>query len=261
MTEVGQVTATTGSATYVYGVTRPDIVALTDLRGVAERPVRLVAADVVTALVSTVDLDEFGEEALRGNLEQLAWLEAVARAHHHVVSQFAAMGPVVPFRLATIYLDDDRTRLELGQRRDELSACLERIDGRTEWLVKVRWEPPPDPTQHDGGAPERPGTAFLQRRKAARAGREHDLQAAGEQVERLYAALGAVSVAGCRHAPQPPQLTNDTREMLLNAAYLIEGDDGSALAKVVAEHDEPALHVEFDGPWVPYSFATLEAGR
>ena len=68
------------SAVWVYALTERGGAALPGVTGVAGGPVRLVDADGLTAVVSSVSLEEFGEEALRRNLEDLAWLEAVARA-------------------------------------------------------------------------------------------------------------------------------------------------------------------------------------
>ena len=46
----------------------------------------------LTAAVGTVGLDEFGEEGLRRNLEDLDWLAATARAHDAVISAIARFG-------------------------------------------------------------------------------------------------------------------------------------------------------------------------
>ena len=66
-------------AIWVYALAEREETALPGLTGVAGGPVRLIDADGLTAVVSNVSLAEFGEEALRRNLENLAWLEAVAR--------------------------------------------------------------------------------------------------------------------------------------------------------------------------------------
>ena len=57
-----------------------------DLEAVAPgRPPRIVSAGDLAAVVSEVPLDEFGEEGLKRNLNDLAWLEATARAHETVL--------------------------------------------------------------------------------------------------------------------------------------------------------------------------------
>lgn len=252
-------TRQSGSASYLYAVTRPfDPQLVIGIRGVTDRPVRQVPLSGLAAVVSTVDLAEFGEAALRRNLEQLPWLEAVARAHHTVVNALAAGGSVVPFRLATVYLDDSRMRSELNCRREDLGACLDRLDGRTEWSVKVLWQRPSDENRSQESPDDRPGTAFLRRRTAAMAGLEQAQRAVRDQVELLHAALVEASVESRRYPPQPPQLTGETREMLLNGAYLVDGSDAAALSAAVAAHSDPTLHCAVTGPWATYSFAGLE---
>ena len=71
---------------------------LSRLSGVGGTPVRAVRAAGLAAVVATVGLEEFGEAPLRRNLENLAWLDATARAHHQVIQALADAGPVVPMR-------------------------------------------------------------------------------------------------------------------------------------------------------------------
>lgn len=252
--------STNNSATYVYAVSRPHATwSASALVGVADRPVRSVRSDDLMAMVSTVDLAEFGEEALRSNLEDLTWVEQAARAHHHVVEELSRAAPVVPFRLATVYLNDGRVVAELDRRHAELAACLDRLEGRTEWSVKALWDQPADQVDPQADDQlERPGTAFLLRRRSARSRHQHDREAAEQQAKALHDALAGLSVASRRYPPQPAQLTGDVREMLLNASYLIDGTEPNSLAAVLDEHGGSTLHCELGGPWAPYSFASLE---
>jgi len=53
---------------------------LSGLVGVSGEPIRAVTSTGLTAVVGTVGLDQFGEDGLRRNLEDLDWLAAPARA-------------------------------------------------------------------------------------------------------------------------------------------------------------------------------------
>ena len=66
------------------------------LHGVSGEPVRAVTTAGLTAAVGTVGLDEYGEEGLRRNLEDLDWLAANARAHDAVIAAIARFGPSCP---------------------------------------------------------------------------------------------------------------------------------------------------------------------
>src|SRR4051794_24471870 len=104
---------------WVYAVTHGGRVEgrLRGLRGVAGEMVRLVASGGLVAVVGTVSLDEFGEDALRRNLEDLDWVAAKARAHDAVISAVAQAAAVIPVRMATVYRDDEGVRKLLDCRR------------------------------------------------------------------------------------------------------------------------------------------------
>jgi len=92
------------AGTYIYAVGRElSADRMASARGLRDSELRLVEQDGLVAVVSTVDLDEFGESGLRRNLEDLSWLEEVARGHDEVVRSAAEAAPTIaPLRLATI---------------------------------------------------------------------------------------------------------------------------------------------------------------
>jgi len=210
-----------------------------------------------------VALAEFGEDALRRKLEDLGWLEATARAHHHVIDAVAQQGPLVPMRLATVYSDDARISAMLTERDADLHSALRRISGRNEWGVKAYADRQPEASDDSavtagasapgGGA----GAAYLKRRRnqltAQKDARRETL--AGAEV--IHAELSRYAAETRLHTPQAPQLTGNKAPMILNAAYLLDsarGEDfAAAVAALGAQH--PGLRLELTGPWPPYSFA------
>ncbi|GAA0380671.1 hypothetical protein GCM10009530_34270 [Microbispora corallina] len=234
------------------------------LHGVLGGPVRPIRHAGLVAHVGEVPLDQFGEGPLRRLLEDLDWVEGVARAHHHVVEALAAAGPVAPVRLVTVYTGEDQIRDLLDRRRDDFADLLARVAGRHEWGVKAyvtRAAPPAPPAvPASGRGSASPGTAYLQRRKASLRSREDVWRAAAERAERLHAALGEIAVAGRRHRPQDPQLSGRSDVMVLNGAYLVDPDrDGEFAAALDAFRGE-GMDVELTGPWAPYSFTSLDLG-
>jgi hypothetical protein len=212
------------------------------------------------AVVSSVDLGEFGEEGLRRNLERLDWLEDVARAHDAVVQAVALLGPTAPLRLATICLDDDGVRRRLDEWHDALREVLDRVEGRREWSVKVfAAQRAAEKPAADDAAPLS-GADYLRRKKQASEARRSGDEAAGRLVESLYESLASRTVASRRLAPQDPRLTGHEGTMLLNAAYLVEASEEAVFAAAVEDlaDNRDDLQVELRGPWPPYSFAVLE---
>jgi hypothetical protein len=247
------------AATYLYAVTRRHAALdLPGARGVADEQLRMVDDDAELAcVVGSVDLDEFGEAALARNLEDIAWLERVARRHDAVVRAVAEQTATVPLRLGVICHDDESARQalrDLGSRAREL---LERIEGREEWGLKLYAAPEAQAASPD---PPPSGTAYLQRRKLALAERDQVAEQAQRDAEAIYGRLAEQAHAARRHRPQDQRLTGSPTPMVLNAAFLVDRTDRDAFRAVA---DELAVGRSADtfvvtGPWPPYSFASLE---
>lgn len=247
--------------TWLYAISRPfPPERLAGLTGVAGGRVHTVEADDLSAVVSTVSLADYGSDALRRNLEDLDWLAATARAHDAVVDAVGRIGPAVPSRLATVFLDDARVRQMLTERHDDLLSALDLLTGRTEWGVKAYAEPADTAEPKPGGGSGHTGTAYLLRRKAQLAAREKAERAATQQAEQVHNELAELAKAARRHPPQAPQLTGTSARMTLNGTYLVDDArrDEFAARVVALDAEHPGIRLELTGPWPPYSFAGLE---
>ncbi|NUT47777.1 MAG: GvpL/GvpF family gas vesicle protein [Saccharothrix sp.] len=240
--------------TWVYAVTEGS--PGRGLTGVAGEAVRGVDADGLTAVVGTVPRAGFGDEALRRNLEDLDWLARVARAHDAVV--VALPRPVVPFRLATVYFDDDRVAELLHERGAGFRATLARLAGCSEWGVKITLDvsaprsAAPVPTS--GG----PGMAYLSRRREERRARDRVDEVAARHAREIHAALAALAGDARLHRPHGAALTGTDRQMILNGAYLVPDRAGREFARAAADHGDrhEGLELEVTGPWPAYSFTS-----
>lgn len=252
---------------YLYAIARGlDAAAVEGVRGLDGAPVETVDHRGLTALVSTVDLAEYGEEGLRRNLEDLTWLEKVARGHDTVIHAVAGTAVTAPLRLATICLDDDGVRARLDEWHDALETALDRVQGRAEWAVKAyartgpSEQPLPEVADDQGASGKGAGLAYLQRKKGQAHQQAQSQERAMQVAERVHEALTARCVASRRLAPQDPRLTGHEGVMTLNGAYLVDEAEGDAFAAAVQELAEayPDAHLTVAGPWPPYSFASLD---
>ena len=236
--------------------------------GVAGGAVDAVTDDELGVLVSEVPRDEFDAEPLRANLNDLAWLERVAREHERVLDELLAQTTIVPLRLCTLFDDADGARHMLERERAALADALARLEGRQEWGIKLLVDgdrlaataAPGGDTAHGEG-----GAAYLARRRQERATREAARATATEIVDDVDGALRAQALDAVRLPPQNRELSGLSGDMLLNGAYLVDSDQVDALrATVDALQERYADHgaqIVVTGPWPPYNFAAGEAPR
>jgi hypothetical protein len=257
-------------ACYLYGIApAAETPTLEGLAGVdASFEVGWLTQDDLSAAVSHVRPHEFAADALKRNLEDLAWLERTARAHEAVLARVLTGNAVVPLRLCTIFADENSVRDTLRRERDSLLAALARVRGHAEWSVKVLADP--DTLQHPRGEPssvlaradaQAAGRAYFARKKLERVARD-DARGMMERVaEETHARLRDQAAAATTLPPQDRQLSGRPGEMILNGAYLVERSSAgkfAALAKELdARHRQIGLALELSGPFAPYNFVPV----
>lgn len=231
------------------------------LHGVAGEPVRAVTGSGLTAVVGTVDLGQFGEEALHRNLEDLDWLAATARAHDAVISAIASVHPVVPMRMATVFLNDTRVRELLAARHEDFVSALDRVTAREELGVKAYADPKvlTGENESSGAQPAEKlsGKAYLMRRRRALASQDDAFRIAAAHAERIHAGLLEHAVAGKRKPASDRRLTGRDGWTVLNGTYLVDKQEVDVFRAAVATigRNTPGIELEITGPWPPYSFA------
>ena len=242
---------------YVYGV----------VDATAEPPegVTLVRHGAVAALTSRVPLDELDAVSVRARLEDAAWLGARAAAHDGVLgAALRACGAVVPFRMLTVYGDEDELRRFLADNDESLRAVLAGIRDKVELGVKAF----ADPQRLDEVASAQsaavasldaeladaqPGRAYLLRRRRDEAIREEVRRIAAELAADAHARLLAVAENGVANRVQSHDASGRPEPMVLNGAYLVPAGD-TRLDGVLEELRGGGLVFERTGPWPPYNF-------
>jgi hypothetical protein len=230
-------------------------------RGVASRPVEVVEADELAALVSIVPLEEFGEDSLPANLNDRAWLERTARAHEQVLEGALSTSAVIPFRLCTIYESSDRVRQLLVERGPALADLLSRLEGKIELGVKAYFDPSRAATSSPGLQVAESGRAYLLRRQRERTASVEADQFKAACAQSSHERLAAVAEEARANPPQAPALSGRDEPMLLNAAYLVQRDDSSlreAVFELQTLYGERGVSYEVTGPWAPYNFVPRE---
>lgn len=265
-----------GTATYVYGIASASADELSDalaaVAGVGTSPPFLIEKEGLVAIASEVPLAEFDEERLRENLNDVGWLEQTARGHELVLEAARESATIVPLRLCTIYRGEDHVRVMLEREQPVFRDAIRRLEGKTEWGVKLIAEP--GALEHALGEDEledaeqvSPGVAYMKSRGREAREREELDALANSWAAEAHERLANAAVEALLNPLQNPEVSGHVGEMLLNGVYLVEDagmDAFTAEVETLATHfDERGVSVEMTGPWPPYNFVkgSIEAAR
>ena len=245
-------------ALWAYGVLDGDIAGSSAPAGVdPAHEVELIRHVGLAVIVSPVPLDDLGERSLHESLEDLDRLEILARVHNEVLREAMRHGAVVPFRIGTIFESAAGVKEMLALQHRRLTAALKRLQGRAEWGVKAYAV---GGTGHGAAASEpASGTDYLRRKLADRTAVVIAQRALDSAVEALHARLRERAADAVLNPPHHRELSGPTKEMVLNAAYLVADGDAEGFAALVADlarrHRPDGLELELTGPWPAYNFS------
>lgn len=269
--------AARGLGWYLYGIVRnshsreAELVDAVGLDG--RRSVEALPCGDLVAVVSRVDVAEFGAEALRAPLRDAAWLETVVRGHDRVVRAVHQQRAVLPAKFGCVFATARDLAAALEQTHDLLLAQMRRVEGCDEWGVRLRadW-----PTIRELVAAEnpavqrirqdlvsaRPGRAFFLQRKLTETLAAETAQAAADLARAAYDRLAGCAVSGRVNAELRLSRDVDAEVDILRAAFLVRVAQVDAFLDEIRRFVEghAGLRSEYSGPWPPYSFAALEEG-
>lgn len=274
------VAALSGAAYYTYAIARPKRGAQPvagPIPGVDPRyPVRPISHGGLMALVSTVSLAEFDLATLEQRLQNRAWLEMLAIGHQRVMTALLDHYTLLPLKLCTLYTDEERIQALLETSATPFGAILDRLDGASEWGVKVFCNRATLAAWAEQGAPQlqklagsvataSAGARYMLQKRLQRAAQE-----AAEEIQRSDTQAIALQLAGLARAaqrsrPQPAPIHGHGDEMTLNGAYLVGEAEldtfVAALEALRAQYGPRGFSVELTGPWPAYSFSNGDANN
>ena len=209
-------------------------------QGVSDAPVRFLAIDKLSALVSDHDVDAI--PVTRENV----------LAHAGVVRSVLDVTTPLPVRFGTL-VTEAQLKSYVAARRPALEAKLAHVRDCVEMSVKILWDAPQKELDPESVTTQGAGTAFLVEKRRELRGDEHQTAEAREISAWLHQTVDGFT--------RDEQITVRAAEkVLLAASHLVERLKLSPYQEKVAEAriSRPNLHFLLSGPWPPYSFVNIE---
>lgn len=116
------------SLVYLYGIVpsdAPDPDSL--LAGLDDRPVRVLRAGRIGALVSDVPVEAYGDDALNARLDDLAWVGERGMEHERVLDWYVERSALLPLSLFSIHRDEERIRHRLQSEEQDYERSLRKF--------------------------------------------------------------------------------------------------------------------------------------
>lgn len=264
-----------GDAWWAYCIVADPNAAPSGASGVEqEREVELVQEGELVALVSAVPLSEYSDDRLREHLNDIEWVERVARAHERVLEQTLERATILPLRLCTLYRDQEGVRRMLREQQRLLLDELSELDGRREWgakvfldqdrlaatLVEAPEAQAPEGEAAEAGEGHSAGAAYMAALGRARQASDRLEEFGDSVVQEIHRQLEAVADKARANPLQRPELHGRNEQMLLNGAYLVSREHEHELAQVADSLRErwsaSGFQLELTGPWPPYNFVS-----
>lgn len=255
---------------YVYAIVPSGLSLREPDQGVDGSAVERIDEGALSALVSRVDARRFASESIAEMSLDLDWLAPIARAHDAIVTRASDAGAVIPLPLFTLFLDDERVRAMLRERRADLGHILKRVAKGREYTIRVhrldqellehglaRLSEHIAALERDAAAAS-PGQRYLLERKIEREKRDELHRVGAEVAEETLSVLSAHALESATDPLPAPRGEGGRGSAVLNAAFLVSADALDEFRRTLTNHIgryEPiGFRFEFTGPWPPFHF-------
>ncbi len=264
-------------ACYVYAIVRPRDDQTTRLLPAAgiwpQSPVCALSCGDLLALYSRVPLSEFGPAALESHLEDTDWALALVLAHQRVLGDLLDEYTLIPLRFCSLYSSEAQVQTLLAQHAETFVRTLDRLQGATEWGVKLYCDrrllveslaanSPAFQAQREQIARAAPGAAYFLRKKLEQAAQNEAAQVAEACAHDSHGRLAACVREAVVNPSQAAELHRRRGEMILNGAYLIDDRSTETFratwSELAATYAQQGFEYELSGPWPPYNFTNMK---
>jgi hypothetical protein len=261
---------------YVYGVV-DKIPERLDIVGIDKRhKVYPVVRGDICVMVSEVDIDQFQNQVnnLIAELTKNAGdvpsgTGEILQAHEEVIVALMQDTTVVPLKFGTILKDEKSVLKMLQDQEEQFKSLLIKFAGKVEWGLKayvdkqayVKYIMKNEQKFIDLGhklekLPR--GSAYLLGRRIEEEVDKYVTNQFSEVTEEIFQELEKDASEAKLNDILSQKVTGKKKEMILNAAYLVERNKVDHLfqrgTSFMKKYEFMGLELEFSGPWPPYNF-------
>lgn len=252
---------------YLYCLTRqvPVLKELTHLN----HTLRAIRHKGLYAVVCTVPRDEFEEEQFKRHLNNPEWLKNQASLHECMIEAVMNRTPVIPFRLGTVFFDEDNVKAMIERHERDFKKQLKNFQNKEEWGVKIYHDKDKSRDFLDsedeklialenGMVSSTVGKIFLLKKQRELLLTQLLYKNINEHCELCFNRLDAIGLKTRMNKLLPREVTGKNGDMVCNMVFFIEKHRSHQFTEAV-QHlgDEIAARgfsIDCTGPWPPYNF-------
>ncbi|MFL5663155.1 MAG: GvpL/GvpF family gas vesicle protein [Ktedonobacteraceae bacterium] len=231
----------------------------------------------ICVMVSEVDIDQF-QNQVKNLLAELTKTGGavqsrageILQAHEDVIDTLMQEDiTVVPLKFGTILVDEKAASKMLQDNEEKFKSLLSKFTGRVEWGLKVYADKqalikhitqvgPKSTSPEEKQEKLSRGAAYILGRKKEEESKDQVAARFAQVSEEIFQELGKDVSEAKLNETLPQKATGKKKEMILNAAYLVEREKVDNFRqqgnRFIEEYEFMGLDLEFSGPWPPYNF-------
>lgn len=233
----------------------------------------VISLDDLSAVISQVPLEEFGEDMLKENIQDIKWLEKHIRAYDEITRKLFEQTTFIPVRFGTIYLTKDRAKEAINTYKEQIVRLIKYLEGKVELGIKFFF----DRGMLEGELltsdlevndlykkiqEEKPGKAHFLKKKLETLLDKKVSVWSDEIIGVIFGELKIISTDVQLLSLQPK---SGNKQMFLNVACLTSGEKLNWFKEKVnglmSCEKLASISCEITGPWPPYNFVRLESEK
>lgn len=219
------------------------------------------------AIVSNVDLEQYGEVAMAEKGEDVDWLKEKAVMFMNIILEINALSSIIPMKFLTIFIAEERVKDIITENYELFIHNFSKINNREELSVKIYCDDKKYKENVMGdeianfekslvGKPK--GAAFFLKKKFD--GELDDkiqsriCNLANEFTENIK----SLAIEMKSNKILAKEITEISTPMIINCAFLVDNDKQEQFSEKIDElkvsYEDNGFIIELSGPWPPFSF-------